>query len=317
MSPAAAWARSTRAARSRARPKHTRNLTTFQAPGEPASVAAGWHQLGRVYQEQRRWEEAEQAYRESARLTEERGDSVGAAESWHQLAQLMQAQNKLDEAEQWYNKAFAHSRAAGNRGGESRTLNSLANLLRSRPGRLADARRHAEQALAIKQTLDPAASQIWTTCRILAEIADAEGRADEARSFRRQGRQSFAAAPASRETLRRWSAVATAASDPAARQQWEQAFDGVGEGGRTRLIASMHRLLEGERDEDALTDGLYQEDSLIVTTALRALADPAVLAGLQGDAPSEDQGEAAMRECSRGTAGSSMPSPPPRCSRSS
>ena len=58
----------------------------------------------------------------------------------------------------------------------SRALNNLADLLQTQPGRLAEARQLAEEALAIKQTLDPGAAEIWTTYNILAEIADQEAR---------------------------------------------------------------------------------------------------------------------------------------------
>ncbi len=60
---------------------------------------------------------------------------------------------------------------------EAPDLNNLADLLRAQPGRLAEARQLAEQALAIKQTLDPGAAQIWTTYNILAQIAEQEAQA--------------------------------------------------------------------------------------------------------------------------------------------
>ena len=161
-------------------------LTTFQTLDEPATVANCWHSLGGVYRQQQRWEDAERAYRESARLWDETDDIVGAAGNRSQLAQVLEAQNKFDEAEELCGTVLAALHAAGDRAGKSRTL----YLLRGRPGRLADARRDAEQALAIQRTLDPATTDIWITYYILAQIADAEGRADEARAFRRQERHS-------------------------------------------------------------------------------------------------------------------------------
>jgi hypothetical protein len=92
------------------------------------------------------------------------------------------------------------------------------------------------------------------------------------------------------------SAVAAAAKEPARRPALETRLDGMITGGWGQLVAALRLLLDGERDEDALTDALDGEDSLIVATALRALADPAVLAGLQVDAPSQDQRDAAMQE---------------------
>jgi hypothetical protein len=59
----------------------------------------------------------------------------------------------------------------------SQRLSNLANLLQSQPGRLAEARELAEEALGIKQTLDPGAAEIWKTYNILAEITDREAAA--------------------------------------------------------------------------------------------------------------------------------------------
>lgn len=158
-------------------------------------------------------------------------------------------------------------------------------MLRDRSGRLTDARAYGVQALAIDRTLDPAAREIWKNYSILAEIAKAEARAEEARAYRQQQRESFAAAPASRELLRRHAAVVAggvrAAADPSLRPQVDAQLEGMISRGWSQLVAALRRPLDGERDEDTLCADLDSEDSLIVTTVLRALADPAVLAELQ------------------------------------
>ncbi len=108
----------------------------FQQLHEPDMEAAAWHQLGRIYHQQRVWDEAERHYREAARISAERGHLAAAAETWNQLADLLQNQ----------------------------------------PGRLADARQLAEEALAILQGLDPAAEEAWKSYGILADIAGKEAR---------------------------------------------------------------------------------------------------------------------------------------------
>ena len=79
----------------------------------------------------------------------------------------------------------------------SKRLGNLADLLQSQPHPsptdLATARRHAEAALAIQQTLNPAATQIWKTYPLLAQISDKQGQADSARTYRQQARQAKAA----------------------------------------------------------------------------------------------------------------------------
>ena len=52
------------------------------------------------------------------------------------------------------------------------------------------------------------------------------------------------------------------------------------ERGRTNLAGAVRRILDGERDEDALCTSLDFEDWLIVATILRAIADPAAPADL-------------------------------------
>ena len=49
-------------------------LELFQRLGEPATEAVVQHQLGMAFQEARQWEQAEQHYRESARLKEQQGN---------------------------------------------------------------------------------------------------------------------------------------------------------------------------------------------------------------------------------------------------
>ena len=97
------------------------------------------------------------------------------------------------EAEGWYKRGLELYEMANPGGAEiASVLNNLAILLvnevragRAATTRLADAKRYAEQALAIKETLD-ASQRIWTTLNILARIADREGHAEEARDYRRR-----------------------------------------------------------------------------------------------------------------------------------
>jgi SagB-type dehydrogenase family enzyme len=109
-------------------------LLLFQQLREPAMQAVVWHELGRVLQEQRQWDEAERHYREAIDLERRIGDP-----------------NRL-----------AHC------------LTSLADLLQSQPGRLVEARRLAEEGLAIAQSRDPTAAEVWTHYGTLADITDKE-----------------------------------------------------------------------------------------------------------------------------------------------
>jgi len=141
---------------------------------EPALEAAARHQLGRVLQRLRRWNEAEQHYLQAARLREARGNLAGAAREWSQLAALAQERGDIGAAEGWHLKAIDADRQICNLVQLGHHLSNFAGLLLHQPGRLAEARKCAEEALSIGQALDPVSLDTWRHYRILAEVADAE-----------------------------------------------------------------------------------------------------------------------------------------------
>ncbi len=280
-------------------------LSLFQQLREPAAEAVAWHQLGLVFQTAQQWEDAERHYRESARIKEEIGmvgGINGAATTWNQLAIVSQMAGNLDAAERWYRKAIDGFHSVGDRESPSQCLNNLADLLKGQPGRLAEARQLAEEAMAIKRTLDPGAAQIWTTYDILADVADAEA-ADsanhsskaqlriQAREYRRLAREAKRNYPGTRHELRQHCrlVVGTVAAvhDVDGRKQLEQALPRLEQRGWTNLVAAIRRILAGERDADALCSALDHEDSMIVDAILAGLADPNTLSDLMSsEAPS-------------------------------
>jgi len=265
-------------------------LTAFQRLREPAGEAIFWHELGTVYQEARQWDAAERAYRESARIKESLGDLAGAAMTWNNLALVIQSAGKPAAAEGWYRKAIAGSKAAGNQLRTSIRLNNLANLLRNEPSRLAEARQLAKQALAIKRTLNPAAAGIWETYQLLAEIAEQEGHAEQARSYRRRGREAYAGFAGAWYELRQFApliaAVVTVAADPAQRNALEATWlEKMAKHSLDNLVAAIRRILGSERDEEAICEGLDYVKWLIVHAILRGIAEPGSLKALVADPP--------------------------------
>ncbi len=277
-------------------------LALFQQLREPASEAVAWHQLGRVFEAARQWDDAERHYRESARIEEERGNLAGAAQTWNQLANVNRMAGKPDAAERWYRKAIEGGRALGNPKELAPELNNLASLLRTQPGRLAEARQLAEEALAIKQTLDPGAAGIWKTYTILADIATQEAHATtdarrqaalhaQARDHRRLAREAQRNFAGTRYQLRQHAALilgtVVAIHDPKHRQGLEQALPALEQRGWTKLVAAIRRILAGERDADTLCAELDTEDSMIVDTILAGVADPSTLSDLLPSEPPE------------------------------
>lgn len=280
-------------------------LTLFQRLREPATEAVVWHQLGMVFENAQQWDEAEQHYRESARIEEERGNLAGAAQTWNQLANVNILAGKPDAAEMWYWKAIDGGRKTGDLLPASRALSNLAALLQTQPGRRAEARQLAEESLAIKQTLDPGAAEIWKIFELLAQVADQEAAAcadasgqlqlqAEAREHRRLARDAKRNFAGTRHELRQFSdlilaTVAACAGQSEAREvvtQYQQAMSQADPEWQA-LSRVLDRLLVGERDETALCEGLPFNSAMIIETILQGLADPATLADLIASEPPE------------------------------
>jgi len=279
-------------------------LTLFQQLREPASEAVAWHQLGVVFQRASQWDEAERHYRESARIEEELGNLSGAAKTWNQLALVSSNAGKLDAAELWLRKAIEGGRTSGDLLPTSRALSNLAALVSGQPGRLTEARQLASEALAIKRTLDPGAAEIWTTYLIFSEIAEREavalsdgGRKAElqaqAREYRRLAREARRSFPGTRHELRRHApkilGTILAVHDAAQRQPFEELLQVLEQKGWSRLVASLRRVVAGERDPEVLCADLDIEDSVIVDAILTGLRDPSTFADLlPSELPAEE-----------------------------
>ena len=161
-------------------------LAISQRLNEPKSEAVAHHQLGMVYEKAQQWDAAEQAFRESARIKESQGNLVGAARTWNGLAVVNKRAGKFAAAEAWYRKAIEGAKSVGDLVEVATVLNNLAILLKTNyPHRLPEAQQLAEEALAIKKTLDPAMSQIWATYGILAKIAEQQNDTTKAAEYRR------------------------------------------------------------------------------------------------------------------------------------
>jgi tetratricopeptide (TPR) repeat protein len=250
------------------RPKEA--IALFHSLNEPIHEAINLYNLGFVYQKAGNKEAAEQAYREAARIEEERtgeADLIGAAHSWNQLAQICKATGRLQEAEQWYGKALKARRAANDRLGMSITLSNIANLLADDSARLNEARRFAEESLAIKETLDPAAAEIWKTYNILARIASQQGESSQAAAYRAKSRQAYLAFPAWREQLYQHEALIAAVIKGSG---VEAALDPYGEAW-ANLKAAIRRLRRGQRDEAALCEPLGYQEAAVIRAILEGI----------------------------------------------
>ena len=192
-------------------------------------------------------------------MEEAQGNLADAARTWNNLAIVTASTGKPQEAEGWFRKALAALRIVENPNGIAVALNNLANLLQDFPDRLDEARQLAEEALAIRKTLDLGVSEIWQPHTILAEIADKQRQPEEARDHRRAARQAKAAFMGTRHELQQFEeliaeVVAAAQGDADvldAVKQLQAAMQQAG-GNAAKLADAIDRLLAGERDDDAL-----------------------------------------------------------------
>lgn len=262
--------------------KYDAALAIYQHLNEPSLVAVIYHQLGMVAQEQQDWPTAEQQYRQSLAIKEGLRDSLGAARTCNHLAMVTQLAGKPSEAEGWYQRALqTPDLPAINR---ARWLNNLADLLANQiqagkwpSSRLAEAQGYAEQALTIKQTLDPSINEIWTTFNILANLADLGGQAAQAAGYRQQARIAFAAHAANRWHIDQQfgdlitAIVAATQGHQQARSVVEQEFPKMQQGDWGKVPAVIQRIWAGERDWHGLCAELDNQDSLLIVRVLEEL----------------------------------------------
>jgi tetratricopeptide (TPR) repeat protein len=257
---------------------------------EPEMEATAQHQLGMVAEKQKEWDEAEQHYRRSLEIKEFIGHTKSAASTCNQLANLAEKVGHPREAERWYRRALKllepeeQGRSSTGGGPEQATIfNNLADLLvnevqsgRSAKERLIEARNYAEQALAIREKLD-ASENLWDTLHLIGEIEVLEGRAEQARDYRRRERESFAAFTGNRYHIyqdhKRLIAAVVAAAKGSELElaMVEKVLPSLEEKG-WHVTSAIQRIWVGERDWYALTEDLDAQSALLVKLMLETLA---------------------------------------------
>ncbi len=66
--------------------------------GDLYNAASDYHQLGRVAEEQRQFEEARQYYLKALKVLEDAGDLYSAASDYHQLGNVAYKQRQFEQA---------------------------------------------------------------------------------------------------------------------------------------------------------------------------------------------------------------------------
>lgn len=227
--------------------------------------------------------EAEQAYRESLKLSEQLGDDVEAAGTCFQLGILGERNGRYAEAKEWYTRALdMFERVAPGSHSLMVCLNGLAHLLINtdypdRMAHLAEAHRDAEQALQMAEKL-PVEDKTWTLYRVRATIADLEGQANIAESYWRREREVYAAFPPHRAEIDQTygafiaNIVAATGGDGQARAQVDAELVPFDANDQMRPFAiAVRRILVGERDWHALSKDIVPQNALALRRVLESL----------------------------------------------
>jgi tetratricopeptide (TPR) repeat protein len=166
---------------------------TFERLGEPASVSKAWHHIGLVFRDAKQYDAAETAYLNSRRIEVELGNRPGEAATLIELGNLYDDMGRFEDAVRFYREAATiyADPAVGDLLNEGRAHNNLAYSLRQL-GRLDEARREVERAIVCKQPFGHAAEP-WMTFDILAEIERDAGRHEAAFEARRRAIEAYLA----------------------------------------------------------------------------------------------------------------------------
>jgi tetratricopeptide (TPR) repeat protein len=227
--------------------------------------------------------EAEHAYRESLKLSEQLGDDIAAAGTCFQLGILGERNSRYDEAKEWYTRALdMFERAAPGSHSLMVCLNGLAHLLINpdypdRMAHLTEAHRDSDQALQMSEKL-PVEDMTWTLYRVRATIAELEGQSEIAESYWRREREVYAAFPPHCDEIDRTygafikNIAAAAGGDGQARAQVDAElvpFD-ANEQMRPFAVAIRH-IMAGERDWHALSKDIVPQNALVLRRVLESL----------------------------------------------
>jgi hypothetical protein len=85
-------------------------------------------------------------------------------------------------------------------------------------------------------------------------------------------------------------AVVAAVGEPELRPQLDPMLQQMEQHGWSNLVASIRRILDGERTADALLGGLDEEDALVISAILAGLENPEALGSLLDPSPSAQPG---------------------------
>ena len=92
------------------------------------AAAASYHQLGMVAQEEKKIALAQDYYRKSLEISERQGDLRGTARTYHQMGRVAEEERKFKAARKWYLKSLDICEKLGNLDGASSSYHHLGTV---------------------------------------------------------------------------------------------------------------------------------------------------------------------------------------------
>lgn len=164
---------------------------TFKALGEPGSVSAAWHQIGRVHEAAKETEAAESAYLNSLEIKFRERDRSGQALTLGQLANLYQGMKRLEDSIRFLRLALEIYLDLRDLANEGRVRNNMASSYLDL-GRKDEARRELLQAIQCLESYGNS-GESWKAFFLLESLERAAGDADAARVARSKAIQAYLA----------------------------------------------------------------------------------------------------------------------------
>ena len=177
---------------------YTEAKEIFERLDEPGHVAIAWRQTAMVHRIAGQFEQAEQACRQSLKLSVQQQDAAGEADTLLELGNLADAMGRLAEAVNWYRQAAEVYVRLGDQMSEGFVRSNLAHTL-IKLQRYDEARGEVRRAIECGQPFGHSAEP-WKAWMILHNLEQATGHPFAAikarlramwcyRSYRRAGGQ--------------------------------------------------------------------------------------------------------------------------------
>lgn len=258
----------------RARQHFRAALELLEAEGDANAVATLWRRLGQVaWRTSQDAEEAQDCFDQALSWAEKAENIPLQGQILFEMADVAEDAERPADAEARLSQALGLYQKHGYLPGLVAAETALSAFYLRRQD-FATARAHAEAALNLAE--QGGDSQPWSVYTLLQQVAEAEGKAEEALTWRLRAQEAFASSPAAEAVRQRWGelirAVAASCRGEALEAEAAQALEKLEESPEWHNLAeAIWRVIGGERGE-ALFTTLDYMDAVVIRAILQEIA---------------------------------------------